>query len=1022
MTTGNASTRPNFFILLDLNPNATWDQTVFESALKAKRNDWSRQGSWVGQKALTAKQNLALIPEINRVMADETLREAEAEAARAVLASKQKGRFDEFERRVVFFNRARAIEEADLDKLINDFQDILSPDQIKARINVPINKTVVNDETLILLDPTVAKKIADDLQILGMKTLYELLNLPVVTATPVLYRAAEDLYKDVVRRMPKTAEVTAKTELAGLAIEMFKTEDMRRQYDESLRQATIEGLLRKADELVSGTVKRVMELEQVTLFLDSAQQAGWDREEARSKLEEFSLQHRWIARVPDTITPKLKCGKCGELNDKSNKKCTNCAYDLYIECPKCGESTASDQRRCGNCGFEIGNQVMVDAQLEQLQTMIKVGDLKGNALDTGRFNDILSQVQEAWQTGKADERSQKIEELKRRAKNIEASRQHLQQMVTDELKKLVAQKRFYTAREHLLKRGEHIATQERDDYKRVIEEKIAEAQSLLRQARLQNDSQDIKIDMCRQAIQVCADYKDAQDLLRTMPPSPPSNLQARTSAAVVSLSWNASPTRGVDYTVVRKVHARPNSPKDGKVVGTVSGLTYDDATPIIGRPLYYAVFAGFDTIFSNQAAMLSEPVLLTQDVSAVTARVDNQQVDLAWETPPNVHSVVVVRSLQSPSTSIRDGQRIADHDPQQKRLVDRDVQNGKLYYYGIYCQFMNHEGRLVQSIGKVVSATPEEPPVPIHHLTMQSVKKDEQHFEIDITWNHPNKGSVVILKSVAAFPEQVSKILPEAELSNYGQILQDKATSVKDVWTETGVAYFTPVVIFQKTAYVGTSQRFACVDNISNLKYQNIGNAIRFHWRWPENCQEVLVAYSTFDWPRSVEDRSPNVSVTRVNRAQYDHIGHFDLQGVSNQEYYILISAVIDDVGTKIVAESIRIQVTQATKLEVTYEIKTTGIIGNRKRKLCIKARTAGTLPKVQLIARQGRLPFSKRDGDLLQSVGPIIFTNVKKEEEILLAERDFPRGTLAKLFLEDDTRHNTVIIHQPGEEKLRLS
>ena len=1022
MTTGNANapTRPNFFVLLDLNPNAIWDQTLFENTLKAKRNEWSRQGSWVGQKALIAKQNLALIPEINRVMADEALRQAEAEAARAVLASKEKERLDAFERRIEFLNRASAIEEADLEKLVNDFQDILAPDQIKARIQVPINKAEDNDQTLLMLDPAVAKKIADTLQIVKMKTLYELLKLPQVTATPELKHAADQLYKDVVHRMPKTAEVTATTELAGLAGEVFKTDDMRRQYDESLRLATIEGLLREADELVSGTVKRRMEPEQVTMFLDSALQAGWNQEEALSRLEEVSLQHRWTVRPPGSISPKLKCGNCSELNDEANNKCTKCGSDLRTECPKCGTSLTSDKRACSNCGFPIGNQFVVDTQLEQLQALIKVRDLK--RFNASLFHDTLSQVEDAWKTGKADERSQKIEELKTRARQIEDDRQKRQQAVSEEIKKLIAQRQFFKAREMLAKGGEDIAEQERDDYRRVIEGKIAEAQHLMRQVRVQALSPDDRIDMCRQALQVCADYKDAQDLLKTMPPSPPSNLQVRVSASVVSLSWNASPTRGVEYTIVCKVLARPNSAKDGKVVDTVSGLIYDDAKPIIGRPLYYAVFAGFDTVVSNAAAMLSEPVMLTQDVSSVAVRVDNQQVDLTWETPPNVHSVVVVRSLQSPPTSIRDGQRIGEHDPQQKRLVDRDVQNGQLYYYGIYCQFMNHEGRLVQSMGKVVSATPEEPPVPIHHMEMQSVKKDDQQFEIDISWHHQGKGSVVVLKSVHEFPAQVSKILPEAELSNYGQIMQDKATSLKDVWTETGVAYFTPVVIFQKTAYVGTSQRFACVDNISNLRYQNIGTAIRFHWKWPGNCQEVLVAYSTFDWPRTVEDRSPNVSVTRVNRAQYDRIGHFDLQGVSNQQYFILLSAIVDDNGTKIVAQSIRVQVTQATKLEVTYEIKTTGMIGNRKRKLWIKSRTAGTLPKVQLVARQGRLPFSKKDGDLLQSVGPIIFTNMKKEEEIPLGERDFPRGTLAKLFLEDDTKHDTVIIHQPGEEKLRLS
>ncbi|MFL5627808.1 MAG: hypothetical protein ACJ788_19685, partial [Ktedonobacteraceae bacterium] len=108
MTTSTANTttpsRPNFFILLGLNPNAVWDQVTFENALRDKRNEWSRQGAGVAKKALAAKQNLAHISKIKEIMADEKKREEEAAAARAILTSERQARLDEFEKQLAFIN------------------------------------------------------------------------------------------------------------------------------------------------------------------------------------------------------------------------------------------------------------------------------------------------------------------------------------------------------------------------------------------------------------------------------------------------------------------------------------------------------------------------------------------------------------------------------------------------------------------------------------------------------------------------------------------------------------------------------------------------------------------------------------------------------------------------------------------------------------------------------------------------------------------------------------------------------
>src|SRR5271166_4152650 len=77
--------RPNFFLILGLDPEAPWDDAVFASAFNAARALWGRQRSGIKQHQTTvdARRNLGFVGEIKRVMMDPEAREAERRAALA---------------------------------------------------------------------------------------------------------------------------------------------------------------------------------------------------------------------------------------------------------------------------------------------------------------------------------------------------------------------------------------------------------------------------------------------------------------------------------------------------------------------------------------------------------------------------------------------------------------------------------------------------------------------------------------------------------------------------------------------------------------------------------------------------------------------------------------------------------------------------------------------------------------------------------------------------------------------------
>ena len=1000
MSTDN--TRPNFYILLGLNPDESWDQAKFERVLREKRTQWSLDGSGVAKKAIAAKNNLELIPEIKQVMEDTAQRSAEAAAARTELASGSREKVTKFEDQLKLAEAKGYLEEAELKAFINEFKDVLSEKDIRSRIKVVVRAS--NAQTMPVvqqLEPSMAKNIAERLSILHMSSLYELLDMPQTTSSQKLHEAAVQLSADMLKRQPKTAEVTTKGDLAGYAQTIFKSDEMRKKYDETRRMSSLNALLRELDESLSRTTEKELHEKQVEAFLKTARKAGWSDEVALAKLREHARQRKWFVLIPttDMSAQQQRCGYCNDMNDKGRNFCRSCNRELSINCPSCGQAVASDEIGCGRCGFPVGNRYWVDDALQTCGYLLTKSDLKG-------LQTLLGELEGVWNPAKPEGRAQKIRAYKHEIQRVVQD----QQRIAEQLRQLTVDRKLYAARQFLSTHAESIADQEA--YRRTIDTGITQAQELLKQAQSQIVNQDEKIEMCRQALRACVDYKEAQDLLSTMPPSPPRNLQARIGGTVVSLTWELSSTPRVEYKVVRKTRAQPVSVKDGVVLETVAGRIYDDTKPEIGIPLYYAVFAVCEDVPSTQGALLQQPVLLVQDVTSVTVQVNDHLVELSWQMPPNVQSLIVVRKEQAPPRSLEDGVRLRTLDT--RHLVDRDVQNEHTYYYALYSQFRDQYNRLVTSPGMVVNARPETPPEVITHLDITNTKLS-QGYAVQVSWKAPGKGKVTLLRTERLVPLRVGEVIPEDELKQYGRLLVGYQETLRDTWSNPGIAYYTPIVLFGGMAYVGVPQRHVCMDDVDNLKYQNLGTALRLRWNWPVNCPEAFVSYSYSGWPQ------PNGATTitrKVTRAEYEFLGHFDIKGTVNQDYYILVSAVVKQGNEQIIPPGAYLHARQASKIVLTYEIRRARF-GRKQRTLHLSVRTPGMVPTLLLVCKRHGLPFKKTEGELFHRVeGPI---KIEKDLPIPLPDKAFPANTFGKLFLEDDSLYDMVSVHHPSEDKLRL-
>ena len=77
--------RPNFFSLLELDPQKSWSQQDFEQKLHQKRAEWSKKSKLPGKKGMIYREYLSLFPQIKEIMNDELKRSQEMAALEQVV-------------------------------------------------------------------------------------------------------------------------------------------------------------------------------------------------------------------------------------------------------------------------------------------------------------------------------------------------------------------------------------------------------------------------------------------------------------------------------------------------------------------------------------------------------------------------------------------------------------------------------------------------------------------------------------------------------------------------------------------------------------------------------------------------------------------------------------------------------------------------------------------------------------------------------------------------------------------------
>lgn len=288
---------PNFYLLLDLDP-AVCDWDAIEERIRAKRDEWSRASQGHQRARAHAQQCLRLLPEIEQCLKDPASRERQAREADRILTERRAAQGAELDELIELIRTGGGpCDRERLNRLAEKFQGIFTREEIEARMRragieiegdaaEPADPARASDE----IDRQVAQEIRRRLDLLGLRDLYELLELRASASPGELRARAAEIYRENRRLGRHDGLATAENELASFCETVFATAGAKAAYDRFL---TIETMERLVDRVELAGADGLLTREEMDALIRKAAELGVGEAAARKYLETLARDRGW---------------------------------------------------------------------------------------------------------------------------------------------------------------------------------------------------------------------------------------------------------------------------------------------------------------------------------------------------------------------------------------------------------------------------------------------------------------------------------------------------------------------------------------------------------------------------------------------------------------------------------------------------------------------------------------------------------------------------------------------------------
>ena len=963
---------PDYYAMLGVDPGA--DRAAIEAALARCQPAWS-SGTRNPKTKHTFQSHLDQIPALRRALLTDPSARASYDAERsASRQAEREGKLDELQRLI----RLRAakggltvtdrtllrdeslrlgLTTADLDRLV---EPIPPKPEAPAEDDTP-------DPPADVLDPVTRRQIRVALEHLRRRDLYDALELTRDAPAPEVNARADAERQRWMRKAQVTAEKTAWLEVVSLAQSHLIPPASRARYDRTLALEAEEALTAAIAFALMGLPR--LDPGSRSALIGEGGALGIVAERA-DRLIARACKALGVAREVSASAPPangasrlLRCRACSGVTEFAKvsgprgtvgevETCRHCGASLRWDCPACQAKRWVDEPRCV-CGFRREDREPVVRYFEAAQHAFKANEFPAALENLKRVQDYIPHHVGA---------RKGIERVQHRQAEIDQARAVWEAARAGG--KLVAARAAVEAWRRLAEPG---APDVESAWKELAGG-LRDAQALLHRARAAEPSDPPAARaFYRQALACAADLPEAQSGLLRCPPDPPANLTSEFRIDHVRLLWSPPVPDGlgpVSYVVLRKSGGAFLHPRDGSKLAESNVPEYHDATVTPGEVVSYAVLSKRGGV-ESVAAVAVEPIFLLGELANVRVETGSRSADLYWSLPPGAREARVVRKAGTIPANPKDGERV---EALRDQAHDRNLEDDRVYHYGLYAIYPLPDGRLVPSRGVFVSARPHPP---IAALAAPALTQDRAG-RVRLDWPEPVRGTVKILRTARPLPFPPGERLTRAAADALeGQWLDAEPGRAHDPSPPPlGVCHYTPLTVWAGTATVGQSVMFSCVPDPFDLRAARVGGGGRLHlkWKWSPQGSESLVVARAGVPPTGPTD--PEARVATAHEVEYSDQGHYilNLPPSNGSPWHIAVYSVATVNGERIVSPGLEPSartVVPGSNPEVTvsYALK------RKRRTWTVTFRTeppGAPIPPTVLVVHPRTVPLSADDGDVV--------------------------------------------------------
>jgi len=852
------------------------------------------------------------------------------------------------------------------------------------------------------LDPTTRRQIRLALDHLRFRDLYDAFGLFRDAPLSVIAARADEERQRWMRKAQVTAEKTAWLEVVSLAQTHLGSAPARKRYDWTLVLEAEE----RFDQTAAFALRGLPRLDSGTrsVLIDEAGALGIARKRAERLIQRACRRAGLVEKAASAtagdsgVVPGLaatgdlktvRCRNCAGVAELSpvarraaSARCKHCGASLKWSCPVCRRSNWVDEARCA-CGFRQVLREAVALHFNAAQDAFRARDLAAARRHLERVRAYAPRHPGA-RNGmlKVQERAAEIEGLRSDFAMAEAGGRMVSAlMVIRAWRKLVAP-------------GDPTIREARA---RVVD-RIRRAERLATSARkVERTDPPRARKLYRESLNLAADLPSALDGLKRCPPDPPTELDARALGDRVRLSWSppAPDELGpLTFVVLRKRGELPKHPGDGTRIAEISSAEFDDRRVEPGETVSYAVLSKRGPA-ESLAAVAAGPVLFLPDVREFRADPRETEVALTWEPPPGAVEVRVVRNRDVAPKNPRDGDRVPAMIDQ---AVDRDVEPGRVYHYGVFAIHQTADGRRFPSPGLTIAAGPRPAVAPpaAPRISLGPLGR------VRLDWTEPARGTVRILWTATPSPFPPGATVAESEIDALGgrwlaAIAPDRA---EDDAPPAAGGHYTPFLSVGGGLIAGRSVGMSLAADPTGLRAVRLGalpgeaggGRVQLRWGWPPGAFAARVLARLGAPPIGPND--VKALAFTVSRTDYDRAGSWiltlpppapgladepvhvngDVQAQRPTDWRVRVYGVADADGATHLSPGI--EPTAETivpgphpEITIDYQLKRPWIPG-RPWTLALRTEPPGeAIPPLVVVANARAVPLSAEDGEVVARV-----------------------------------------------------